>query len=71
METKRKNLKEAMDEVVVTPNIITAMNELAYTACETELIPFKFHDDADLEAMVKLVRLAEKFKAGVPNNLRM
>ncbi len=71
METKRKNLETEMDKIEVSPEVLAAMNELAYTASETEIIPFSFHDDYDLAAMVKLVHIAEKYRNGVPASLRM
>lgn len=71
METKRENLFAEMNKIEVSPEVLAAMNELAYTAAETEMLPFRFHDDYDLAAMVKLVHLAEKYRNGVPDSLRM
>ena len=71
MEIKRKNLQAQMDLITVSDVTIRSMNELAYTASETEIIPFAFHDDHDLESMIKLVLLAMKFNDGVPGELRM
>jgi hypothetical protein len=60
-----------MDAIEVSPEFLLVMSELAYTASETGLIPFAFHDDDDLAAMVKLVRIAEEYQHGLPNSLRM
>lgn len=71
VKTKRKNLNDKMNSIEVSPSLVRAMNELCYTASETGLIPFAFHDDSDLAAMVRLVRLAEKYINGVPDELCM
>lgn len=67
----RENLNEVLSKVFIDDEIIRAFGELAYTASETGLIPFEFHDPEDMADMIRLVRLAEKFKNGVPEELKM
>ena len=64
-------LSQEMEKISVSPSLIGAMNELAYTASETEIIPFDFHDDADLKSMIQLVELAKKYEGNIPEKLRM
>lgn len=71
MSNQRENLSKEMLAIKVDKNTIKAMNELAYTAAETGLILFAFHDDDDIIAMIRLVDLARKYAKRVPDNLRM
>jgi hypothetical protein len=71
MEERRKTLVDEMTTVDVSPKVLRALNELTYTASETGLLPFAFHDDEDLIIMIKLVHLAERYQENVPNSLRM
>lgn len=71
METKRQNLCEALASIFASEEVSAALSELTYTAYETGLIAFKFHDDEDLKTMMKLVYLAERYRVGVPDRLRM
>ena len=71
MRTKYELLVSELDKIEVHHDEIRAMNELCYTASETGVIPFSFHDDGDLKRMVQLVKLAGKFSSFVPDHLRM
>lgn len=68
---KRENLIAAMNKIYAPPEVVAALKELAYTASETEIIPFKLHSDEALITMIRLVFLAENYSKGVPSNLRM
>lgn len=58
-----------MESIKVNAATESALNELAYTATETGIIPFKFHD-CFLE-IIQLVKLAERYTGKVPENLKM
>jgi hypothetical protein len=72
MSDQRDNLSKEMNEIKVDKATLRALSELTYTASETGLIPFAFHDEADMAAMVRLVELSRLYAtSGVPSKLRM
>lgn len=71
MEEKLENLLKEMSTIGVDGNTVKALNELTYTASETGILPFSFHDDNDLITIIKLVELAKKYGNIVPDSLRM
>ena len=71
MEQKRKNLCDEMDTINISDKVIRAMNELMYTAYETDILPFKMHSDDDIMVIVKLSLLAIKYENDVPETLQM
>lgn len=68
--SQRKALRAEIREVAIDKGVERAFLELAYTAEETGIIPFSVRDDASNE-LIALVKLAIKFKDGVPDSLRM
>ena len=63
-------LEEELAQIEVDSETLDAMTELAYTASETGCIPIKYHHKSDIVTAIRLVRMAEKYKAGVPDKLR-
>ena len=72
MELKREALLDQMDLVPVYEGEIDALAELAYTAFETGIIDFAIKgSDEELESILRLIKLADRYKTGVPDELRM
>ena len=63
-------LDEELEQIEIEPEVLDAMTELAYTASESGRIPIKYHHKSDIVQAIRLVRLAEKYKNGVPDKLR-
>lgn len=70
MEERRKALTDELATVEVSQKTLKAFNILAYTAEETDGLPFKLCGD-ELETIVKLICLARHYQRGVPKKLRM
>ena len=71
MEDPREMLEEALEDLPKPDSsVVTALQELCYTADEGGIIQMKV--DGELaEMMIRLVALAEKHRAGVPDEFRM
>lgn len=69
METIRENLYTELEAIQVDKSILGAMDELCYTADETGVLPFALNDEEDILTIVRLVRLAEKYRDNVPDKL--
>jgi len=73
MEDKRRALEEEMAGVGVDPKLAQIFEELAYTADQTGIFPFRLNV-RDAEDVIKLVTLAMQFALegkNVPERLRM
>lgn len=71
MKDQGQLLLEEMQQIECPEGVVRAMNELAYTASETGVIGFEFHDNKDIRALWQLFKLAEKYNRAVPDRLRM
>jgi len=52
------NLKDKMESVIVSKDVVSAMNSLMNTAYEERIINIKFNYDEDLITIIKIARLA-------------
>ena len=70
MPDPEEHLMTEIDRINVGQDQVRAFVELAYTASETGIIPFKVCDDVARQ-MVALVELSFTYRDGIPNHLRM
>ena len=70
MSDQREAIFAEMSAIEADQQMLDALNELCYTASETGVIPFSIRGD-DFKRIVQLVKMAEKYRDGVPNHLRM
>lgn len=71
MSEQGKRIYAEMSAEQVDAELLRALGELSYTASETGVIPFALSGVEDMTRLVQLVRLAEKYRNGVPDGLRM
>ena len=69
MDTEEAMEKE-LDAIEVDEKTIDAMTEIAYTLNELGFIDYKI-DDETASTLIKLVKLAEKYRGKVPERLKM
>ena len=80
MESDERRQKTALQSelraVEVGPQVVRSLGELAYTAEEVGILGFALKGDEDLQLVIRLVKLAERYASeghpcGVPHMLRM
>ena len=67
-EEKAQLLLAELNEIHIDNEVRHTLNELSYTAYETGVIDVKLHEPI---IIAKLVKLAEKFRQRLPDELRM
>lgn len=73
MHNVKKRLEEAMEQHSTNTDQVRIMNELFYSASETGIIPFSFHEDETIASIMQLVRLGDTFEdiSEVDDELRL
>lgn len=71
MSEQHEILLAEMQSFECPEGVLRAMKELSYTASETGITDFAFHDDETIARMWSLFKLAEKYSDQVPEGLRM